>query len=166
MKNLLSLRLVFVVCTLAALCSCGFSLRGTAALPLALQNLQVQSADANSDIARELRRALRNNNVNVDDTQPTSGYSLQVGQEQNSERALSVNNQARAGEYQLTMSVPFQLLSAGTTVLGPETISLERVYLADPENAAAKSDEARLIQQEMRRELALQILRRLQAAQL
>ena len=38
--------------------------------------------------------------------------------------------------------------------------------MADPENAAAKSDEARLIQQEMRRELALQILRRLQVAQL
>jgi outer membrane lipopolysaccharide assembly protein LptE/RlpB len=64
------------------------------------------------------------------------------------------------------MSVPFQLLNAGTVVMGPETITLERVYLADPENAAAKSDEARLIQQEMRRELALQILRRLQVAQL
>ena len=151
---------------MAALSSCGFGLRGTAALPAELETLQIQSADANSDIVRELRRVLRNNDVNVDDVEVTGGYTLQVGQEQNSERALSVNNQARAGEYQLTMSVPFQLLNGSTPVLGPETVTLERVYLADPENAAAKSDEARLIQQEMRRELALQILRRLQAAQL
>ena len=166
MKKILSLRLILLACLVTALSSCGFGLRGTAALPAELETLQIQSADANSDIVRELRRVLRNNDVNVDDVEVTGGYTLQVGQEQNSERALSVNNQARAGEYQLTMSVPFQLLNAGTSVLGPETISLERVYLADPENAAAKSDEARLIQQEMRRELALQILRRLQAAQL
>ena len=166
MKNTVSLRLVLLVSAVVSLSSCGFALRGTAALPAELQSLQVQSADTNSDIARELRRVLQNNDVNVADATQTSGYSLQVGQEQNSERALSVNSQARAGEYQMTMSVPFQLLNAGTPVLGPETISLERVYLADPENAAAKSDEARLIQQEMRRELALQILRRLQAVEL
>jgi LPS-assembly lipoprotein len=160
------LRLALLTCALVTLSSCGFSLRGSAALPPELQTLQVESADANSDIARELRRVLRNNDVTIDDSSQSSGYSLQVGQEQNSERALSVNSQARAGEYQLTMSVPFQLLNAGTAVMGPETITLERVYLADPENAAAKSDEARLIQQEMRRELALQILRRLQVAQL
>lgn len=160
------IRFAVVVCTLIALSGCGFSLRGSAALPAALQALQVESADANSDIARELRRALRNNDVDVDGNAQGSSYSLQVGQEQNSERTLSVNSQARAGEYQLTMSVPFQLLNAGISVMGPETVTLERVYLADPENAAAKSDEARLIQQEMRRELALQILRRLQVAQL
>jgi LPS-assembly lipoprotein len=164
-KNLLSIRLVMLLCAAAALSSCGFSLRGTAALPPALQTMQVQSADPNGDITRELRRVLRNNDVSVDAAE-SSAYSLQIGQEQNSERALSVNSQARAGEYQLTMSVPFQLLNAGTPVLGPETITLERVYLADPENAAAKSDEAQLIQREMRRELALQILRRLQVAQL
>jgi LPS-assembly lipoprotein len=164
-KYILSIRLVLLLCTATALSSCGFSLRGTAVLPAELQTMQVQSADPNSDITRELRRVLRNNDVSVDAAE-SSGYSLQVGQEQNSERALSVNSQARAGEYQLTMSVPFQLLNAGTPVLGPETITLERVYLADPENAAAKSDEAQLIQREMRRELALQILRRLQVAQL
>ncbi len=166
MKTTLLLRITILACALGALSSCGFSLRGSAALPVELQTLQILSAEPNSDIARELRRVMRNNDVNVEDTETTGGYRLQVGQEQNSERALSVNSQARAGEYQLTMSVPFQLLNAGTPVLGPETISLERVYLADPENAAAKSDEARLIQQEMRRELALQILRRLQVAQL
>jgi LPS-assembly lipoprotein len=164
-KNILSIRLVLLLCATTALSSCGFSLRGTAALPAELQTMQVQSADPNSDITRELRRVLRNNDVSVD-AADSGGYSLQIGAEQNSERALSVNSLARAGEYQLTMSVPFQLLIAGAPVLGPETITLERVYLADPENAAAKSDEAQLIQREMRRELALQILRRLQVAQL
>jgi outer membrane lipopolysaccharide assembly protein LptE/RlpB len=42
-------------------------------------------------------------------------------------------------------------------------LQLSKVYLADPENAIAKTEEAELIRTEMRRELALLILRRLQS---
>ena len=41
--------------------------------------------------------------------------------------------------------------------------SIGEVYLADPENAIAKTEEATLIRNEIRSELAQLILRRLQA---
>lgn len=143
---------------------CGFTLRGSAELPAALQTMQLESTDANSDIVREVSRTLRNNGVTLADTAST--YRLGIGTEAYSERALSVNANARAGEYEVTLAVPFQLRRGTDLVLGPETLSIERVYLADPENAVAKNEEAALIRSEMRRELAQQVLRRLQALQL
>lgn len=146
------------------LAGCGFTLRGATELPVALQTLQLESADANSDFTREVRRILRNNRVAVADTSST--YRLGIGTETTAERALSVNANARAGEYELTMNVPVQLQRGTELVLGPETLSVARVYLADPENAVAKNEEAGLIRSEMRRELAQQLMRRLQAVEL
>jgi LPS-assembly lipoprotein len=155
-----------VVLALLLLGGCGFTLRGTATLPVALQTLQLESLDNNSEIVREMRRALRNNKVDVVDAATAGVYRLGLGAEASSERALSVNANARAGEYELTMSVPFQLRLGSAVVLGPENLSVSRVYLADPENAVAKNEEAGIIRGEMRRELTLQVLRRLQALEL
>ncbi|MEY4641251.1 MAG: hypothetical protein RLZZ227_1245 [Pseudomonadota bacterium] len=146
------------------LSGCGFTLRGSADLPAQLRTLQVESPDPNSAIMREVRNSLRDNGVDIVDS--GAPYQLGVGSEQNSERALSVNANARAGEYELTMSVPFQLRRGADLVAGPITLSVERIYLADPENAVAKNEEAELIRTEMRRELAQQALRRLQALEL
>lgn len=148
------------------LTGCGFTLRGTATLPDALQSLHLESLDNNSDVVREMRRVLQNNRITLLDAPDTGTYSLGLGTEQNSERTLSVNANARAGEYELTMDLQFQLRQGANIVLGPENLSTSKVYLADPENAVAKNEEAEQIRREMRQELALQIIRRLQAVTL
>ena len=160
MRGIMSLRFPVLVLLLSLLSGCGFALRGTANLPEALQTLQLASVDANSDLQRELNRALRNAGVEIVDT--ASAYRLGLGLETITERTLSVNSNARAGEYELDLGVQFQLSQGGSMVLGPEALHVKRVYLTDPENAVAKSEEAELIRAEMRRELAQQILRRLQ----
>jgi len=158
-------RSLLVAFTLFLLGACGFTLRGTTELPLELQTLQVESPSPNSAIVREVGRMLRNNDVTLTATPSEAVWRLDIGGEESSERILSVNANARAGEYELTMNVAMQL-RRGTQLLGPETLSVSRVYLADPENAVAKNEEAELIRSEMRRELAQQVLRRLQALEL
>jgi len=162
--------LLIRLCLLPALLllgSCGFTLRGSADLPAALQTLHLETVAGNSELAREVRRALLNNRVEVvDEVVPAAMYSLGIGAEETFERAISVNANARAGEYQLTMLLPFQLRRGSELVLGPDTLTVARVYLADPENAVAKNEEAVLIRTELRRELAMQLLRRLQLLQL
>jgi LPS-assembly lipoprotein len=149
----------------AALSGCGFTLRGSADLPAALQTIQVEGASANSEMTREVSRMLRNNGATLVEAGTDAIWRLDIGGEAASERVLSVNANARAGEYELTMSVAAQL-RRGTQTVGPETFSVSRVYLTDPENAVAKNEEAELIRTEMRRELAQQILRRLQSLEL
>jgi len=164
---------MYALCFLRRLCpallllllsGCGFALRGSADLPAALQTMIVAGEEENGELLQEVRRALRNSGVTI--VEADSPYLLRIGRESSGERVVSVNSNARAGEYELEMNLPFQLLQGGTAVLGPDTISLSRVYLTDPENAVAKEEEAELIRSELRRELAQQLLRRLQAAPL
>lgn len=155
------LRLALLSFTLL-LASCGFTLRGSAELPAQLQPLYLEALDADSDMLRELRRVLENNRVQLAE-EPGLGYRLGIGNEERSERVVSVNVNARAGEYELTLALPWQLRQGTTVVAGPERLTLSRVYLADPENAVAKTQEAEQILREMRQDLSRQLLRRLQS---
>lgn len=167
MNRLLRLSLLHTLLpALLLLGGCGFALRGSADLPVPLQTLQLETANGNSELVREVRRALSNNRVAVVEEAAAGRYALSIGAEETFERAVSVNANARAGEYQLTMVMPFQLRSGSAMVLGPDTLTVARIYLADPENAVAKNEEALLIRSELRRELAMQLLRRLQLLQL
>lgn len=193
-----ALRFPLFLLLLALLSSCGFALRGTAELPAALQTLELMSVGGESDLQREVLRALRNSGVELVEidnasrnnssgssngsannssertsergsettNENSSIYRLQLGAEGSSERTLSVNSNARAGEYELELAVQFRLVQRGRVVLGPESLAVTRVYLTDPGNAVAVNEEADLIRAEMRRELAQQILRRLQTAEL
>ncbi|MEI7950650.1 MAG: LPS assembly lipoprotein LptE [Gammaproteobacteria bacterium] len=145
------------------LTSCGFALRGTAELPASLQPLHLDNVNDSTAMGRELMRTLVNNKVKLTDTTGASIYSLALGAETNIERAISVNANARAGEYEIIMTVPFQLKRGNTASIPEQKLSLTKVYLADPENAVAKTEEALIIQNEMRQELSQLILRRLQA---
>jgi LPS-assembly lipoprotein len=145
------------------LSGCGFALRGTTTLPPALQPLHFETVDSNSPIGRAVLRVLTDNKVVLANEPAAEGYRLGIGNESSSERAISVNANARAGEYELTMAVQYQLRQGANIVIAPQALTLSKVYLADPENAVAKNEEAELIRSEMRKELAQQILRRLQA---
>ncbi|MDY6983608.1 MAG: LPS assembly lipoprotein LptE [Pseudomonadota bacterium] len=158
-------RVVALLTVIVMLAGCGFTLRGTVDLPPELNTLQIESPVPNSELVREVSRMLRNNAVTLTENANDGVWRLGIGAEQVSERVLSVNANARAGEYELTMDVAAQL-RRGAEVIGPETLSVSRVYLADPENAVAKNEEAELIRDEMRRELAQQVLRRLQSLEL
>ena len=166
MRAPLSLRPLLVLLLAALLGGCGFTLRGDADLPPELQTLTLNTPNPNNELSRELRRALISNKVTLVDDNESGRYHLGIGGESSHERVLSVNANARAGEYELILQAPVQLSRDGQLAFGPEVFSVSRVYLADPENAVAKNEEAQLIRAELRRELSQQILRRLQALDL
>lgn len=156
---------LLVLFTACFLTSCGFTLRGSANLPPQLQTMMLVSVDENGDVLRELRRALTANNINLLDSADEKSYRLVIGEQESQERILSVNSNARAGEYEISLSIPFQLRSAEAIIIEPEVLTLEKVYLADPNNAVAKAEERELMENEMYREMAILILRRLQSAE-
>lgn len=154
--------LFLIICAMLA-SGCGFQLRGTADIPVALRTMAVSSTDGNSQLLVELRRSLAASDVTLLDAPSASGFTLVVGAESSNERVLSVNSNARAGEFELSVSVPFQLRNGSDIVMGPETLTIDKVYLADPNSAVAKAEEREQIEDEIRRELVVLILRRLQS---
>lgn len=148
------------VFSLLFLTACGFTLRGTEsqALNSSLQPIQLNYSSGNA-IGQILQRRLTAAGVEL--LVDAEAYQLTLGDEQFRERIISVNQNIRAGEYDLTLSASFQLSKQDLSIFNREIISVNQVYEADPANAAAKTNEAELVKNELRQELVDRILRRL-----
>jgi len=149
--------------TLAALAACGFQLRGTGGLEVPEEWLQMHlvTGNPNSELAREVRNQFAAQGVNwVERDQ--ANYLLRLENEQVSQRNLSLNAQARAAEIELTMKTRFTVIGPGGEEAIPQTeATIIKQMENDPANIVGKEEEARLLKQEMRVELARQILRRI-----
>jgi len=159
----MTLTRIFLLLASLLLAGCGFALRGTAELPASLRPLHLDNINDSTLMGRELLKTLVNNKIPLATNPGPEIYTLSLGAEASNERAISVNSNARAGEYEILMTVTFQLRRGTATAIPQQKLNLSKVYLADPDNAVAKAEEAVIIQNEMRQELSQLILRRLQA---
>jgi LPS-assembly lipoprotein len=75
------------------------------------------------------------------------------------QRNVSLTAQARAAEMELTLSVDYVLQQGGALPM-EGTASVSQQMLNDPRNVVGKTEEMRLLREEMRRDLAAQIVRR------
>ena len=92
-----------------------------------------------------------------------ANYSLVLSPETFEQRNLSLNAEARVSEFELTMKSQFRVLNASTQeeVIAPTTVSVVKQMENNPRNVVGKEGETRLIQAEMRSELAEQVMRRI-----
>jgi len=158
-----TLRVALLLCCAATLAGCGFQLRGLGgeALPREWQQLAFASANPNSEFSREFRS--RFSARGVDWVAPeTANYVVRLGPERFSQRNLSLNAQARAAEFELNMSTTFSVVDRqGELLIGPSEASVLKQMENDPGNVVGKTEEIRILRQEMRAELARQIIRRI-----
>jgi LPS-assembly lipoprotein len=159
-------RLAKLACLLAAfscLIGCGFQLKGTGSSgqSIGLQGLELRlvSLQPQSDLTREVSRELSNAGaVLTDDVDPALQLTLQT--EQFIQRNVSLTAQARAAELELTLSVDFVFEQTEQDPTDARA-TVSRQMLNDPRNIVGKTEELRLLREEMRRDLAAQIVRRI-----
>ncbi|MCR9106308.1 MAG: LPS assembly lipoprotein LptE [Gammaproteobacteria bacterium] len=147
-----------------ALVACGFQLRGgdntATVLPDDWKSMALIIGNPNSEFSRELISRFEVNGVTWKD-RSTANYTLIVGGERFQQRNLSLNSEARAAEFELTMSANFSVRAADGSIAIAETeASVFKQMENDPRNVVGKSEEIRLVRSEMRVELAQQIMRR------
>ena len=147
---------------LMCLAGCGFQLKGSDAASSSAKlegmTLQVISSQPRSELTREVSRALSARGlILLEEGDATLTLVLQP--EQFTQRNVSLTAQARAAELELTLFTDF-------TLNQPESDPIEaratviRQMLNDPRNVVGKTEEMRLLREEMRRDLADQIARR------
>lgn len=147
---------------LMCLAGCGFQLKGSDAASSSAKlegmTLQLISSQPRSELTREVSRALSARGlILLEEGDATLTLVLQP--EQFTQRNLSLTAQARAAELELTLFTDF-------TLNHPESDPIEaratviRQMLNDPRNVVGKTEEIRLLREEMRRDLADQITRR------
>ena len=159
-------RLAKLACLLAVfscLISCGFQLKGADSngVLTGLQGLELRliSVQPRSDLTREVSRELSNAGAVLTDA-TGSALQLTLQAEQFSQRNVSLTAQARAAELELTLSVNFVLEQTEQDPTDARA-TVSRQMLNDPRNIVGKTEELRLLREEMRRDLAAQIVRRI-----
>lgn len=121
----------------------------------------VDAGDA-SDIIYDLRSSLQDRGVKLSET---AAMTLRIRGESYSKRVLSVDSLGRATEYGLYYKVRFGLLTKkGAVWIPDELISIQRDLRFESTAVLATSSEETLLQDEMRQDAVMQILRRLEYA--
>ena len=152
--------------TLALICfvsACGFQLRGAGGskLPEPWRQMYLVTNNPNGEFSRELQSVFTANGVLWVD-QEEANYVLKIGPEKFQQRNLSLNAQARAAEFELTLSASFNVADAnGAEAMEPTRASVVKQMENDPRNVVGKAEEVRLLRAEMRTELVHQISRRI-----
>ena len=150
--------------TVTLLSACGWQLRGSLALDNRIDRLQVVSEERYSPMDTALRERLTDSGVTLVEDQTSASHVLEVTRESQQTRIAGVGADALASAFEITLATSFDLYLADGTPLGRNlTSSITRSFNASADSAGSGSREEELILEEMRRELAQQMLRRVQA---
>lgn len=164
MKTRLALYSALLVMLLSG---CGFHLRHAINLPERLGPVRVLAADRYSPLADMLADGLQRAGAQAAEPTVTTGVAtLQIISERWADTPISNDQFGRAQEYALRYAVVFSLKRADGTVAVPQqAVELSRDYLAPAVDSIGKASERELLVQELRKDMAAAILRRLDATE-
>ena len=90
----------------------------------------------------------------------SADVTIELLSDRTSRRAVSVTDQARAAEYQTTLTVVYAVFDAkGEPLAAERSVRASRVYTVDRDNIVGSSEEQALLQREMVDDLVQQIIR-------
>jgi len=151
---------------LFSLTSCGFHLRGASAvaLPPELSSLRVTMGGAGyPPLLVEMRNSLLAlGGVRLTDDVSASVPVLQLHSETSASQVLAIDSSGRISAYLINYRVDYSLIGADNKpLLRNQSVKLQREYGFDRLNVIATEKQSEFLQNEMRRDVTQQILRRL-----
>ncbi|ASU21808.1 luciferase [Vibrio qinghaiensis] len=154
-----SLKLSLIVIMSSLLSACGFHLRGDYSVPEELNRVSVTSYDQYSTFTRMVKNQLRMSDIEIVPPAETVP-NIHLTGESVGERTLSLYQNTRAAEKELTFNASYRVTLPEVGIKTFST-SVTRSYLDNPLTALAKSVERDMIEDEMRKLAATQILRQM-----
>lgn len=140
---------------------CGFHLRGSTQVPSQLQTLTLDSYDPYGPLTRAVREQLRLSGVKIaDDAARQDIPSLRILSFSEKKDTVSIFQDGKTAEYQMVLTVQAQILLPGDD-LYPLSVTVFRTFFDNPLAALAKDAEQDIVRQEMRRQAAEQLVRKL-----
>lgn len=147
--------------TLALLSGCGFHLQGRAEYPPDLERVYIEVENANSDLARQLTRAIEAAGIEIVRDRSRATAVIDVLGERYGSRVKSVSAQNRPTELEVFYTAEYVVRAGERVVVPRERITRTRVFTYDEQQVLAKQQEGALLQEALAREIAGVITRRL-----
>jgi LPS-assembly lipoprotein len=145
----------------ALLAACGFHLQGRAGLPDVVKRPFLEVPDVQSDFAQNLRHALVSNGAELMVTRDRASAVISILSDNVRRRVLSVTATNQPAQYEVTYTVGFAVSAGDQQLLAPQEITATRVYSFDERLLLAKGHEEDVLRQDMARDLADLVMRRL-----
>lgn len=143
--------------------SCGFHLRGSLPGSTTIDSVSINDATA-SGVGAEVKALLEASGTDILPS-PDNGYGLRLTDQLLNRSVLSVSAvTGKVEEYQLTLTVGMTVTDPdGNELLSGQQIRVTRDYAFDDAAVLGSVTERRVLEQEMIRQAASQIVRRLNA---
>jgi len=144
------------------LSGCGFQMRGQANLPPGLEKMTISGLDTYDQLVIVLSRYLRANGVQVNGHGDTDATELRLSGFKQDKEILVVGTDGRVREYRLFTRVTMSVQDKDKGLdLPAERITVKRDLLWNPDDVLGKTEEERVLREEMVRDLAQRIVERL-----
>jgi len=152
--------LCFVI--LISLSSCGFRPRGQTPLPPSLYHLYLQTPDPYGPLAHNIQQYLKSSGVHLADSPQHADSVLVILTENKYEQLLSVGGTQQTRQYNLILTVTFQITTPdGRALIPPQASSETRTIPIQANQVLGGSNEANNLYRQMRQAIVYDIMNRL-----
>ncbi|GAC14919.1 LPS-assembly lipoprotein LptE [Aliiglaciecola lipolytica] len=160
----LSLRLCILLMVTLGLNACGFKLRSAQPLPNGIEQVYLSGAQQYSPLKRAVKEYFDIYQIpyvdNIPVAQKDSTIAIFLYPDTLERRLLSLFNTGQVAEYELVLTIRFQVIFPGKEAQMVE-FDVTREYQDDPDAILAKSRELELVLKELRKQAADRIVRML-----
>ncbi|OCG03116.1 LPS assembly lipoprotein LptE [Gilliamella sp. wkB112] len=159
MKKYLALLMLLAI----SLTGCGFHLQHEPEVPAQFMTMSYVSSDPYGRLSRNIKELLTDNKVILVDNGASDKYpSLRIVSEGLSRDTISLYQDGKAAEYQIVLTVQAQMVLPDQQIY-PINVRIFRSFFDNPSAALAKTAEEKLIEDEMYKQAAKQIIRKLKS---
>ncbi len=157
----------FVLLCFLLLSACGFHPRGATVLSPPLQSVYIKADNPYGQLAKNLKRSFMLSHVELADSPSTARTVLAILRTTESQQQISMSSTQLTRQYNLILSVTFQITnSAGKVLVLPQTLSESRSLTIQEDQILAGSNEATTLYQQMYQAIVFDIMNRLSSMEI
>jgi LPS-assembly lipoprotein len=159
MRYLLSYLFLFAAFCLS---SCGFQLRGSQPLNPLFQEIYIKTEDPYGQLTRNLREYLKMSGAHVTDTPGEAPTVLNILSETKTQALLSVSSNQQTRQYNLILTVTYEITNAKGVVLVPPQTAIEtRAFTTVSDQILGGTNEQNTMYQQMQQAIVYDMMNRL-----
>jgi LPS-assembly lipoprotein len=158
-------QILFSLFIFSLLTACGFHLRGDVTLPQSINPMYISGLSEYKPMYREIRESLKTSGISIT-TNPTEANSkLEVFEDRLVQNILSVDSRGKVVEYDLIYIFTFSLKDKNNdTLAAKQRMHVQRNFLNPETTVLGKTQEQRVIEESLRKDISNNLLFRIKAA--
>ncbi len=145
--------------------ACGWHLRGKVSMPKQTSSLYISAVDSKGALITELRQLALTNHTPLTDDALSAETSIYIIDETKNRRTAGVGGDALSSTYEITLKANYEIHLKNNPKIATGTAISVRSFNYNAASINSATQEENIVDQEMRRDLAQQMLRRLNAVE-